>query len=292
MTRIIERPFDASAAQTLIEQGMLAPLARALAARGIHHIDEMTLDWKGLIPPSQLEGTDLAAARLLEAREKGEPVTIVADYDCDGATACTIAIRGLTTMGLHVSYVVPDRVTQGYGLTPELVDIVKERFSPQLIVTVDNGITSVAAVEHAKALGIDVIVTDHHLPGEEEPAACCIVNPNRKGCSFPSKNLAGVGVMFVPRSSCFNARERLLHMQTQPRLDQWVDLVALGTLADVVKLDKNNRILVAQGLKRVRAGKALPVSVHSLPWREKKPKPPLYVTLVLPLDHVSMPLGD
>ena len=260
MTRIIERPFDASAAQTLIEQGMLAPLARALAARGIHHIDEMTLDWKGLIPPSQLEGTDLAAARLLEAREKGEPVTIVADYDCDGATACTIAIRGLTTMGLHVSYVVPDRVTQGYGLTPELVDIVKERFSPQLIVTVDNGITSVAAVEHAKALGIDVIVTDHHLPGEEEPAACCIVNPNRKGCSFPSKNLAGVGVMFyVLLALRALMREKgYFTAQTQPRLDQWVDLVALGTVADVVKLDKNNRILVAQGLKRVRAGKALP----------------------------------
>lgn len=189
MTRIIERPFDASAAQTLIEQGMLAPLARALAARGIHHIDEMTLDWKGLIPPSQLEGTDLAAARLLEAREKGEPVTIVADYDCDGATACTIAIRGLTTMGLHVSYVVPDRVTQGYGLTPELVDIVKERFSPQLIVTVDNGITSVAAVEHAKALGIDVIVTDHH----------CLVKKNLQ--LAVSSTLIAKAALFPPKIS-------------------------------------------------------------------------------------------
>lgn len=260
MTRIVERPFDSDTAQALIAQGMVPPLARALAARGIRDTEEMTLDWKGMIPPTALEGTDLAAQRLLEAREKKEVVTIVADYDCDGATACTLGMRGLTQMGLRMTYIVPDRVTQGYGLTPEIVDIARERFNPSLIITVDNGITSVAAVEHAKSLGIDVIVTDHHLPGEVEPAAYCIVNPNRKGSTFPSKNLAGVGVMFyVLLALRALMRDKGIYTAaTQPRLDQLIDLVALGTVADVVKLDKNNRILVAQGLKRVRAGKAHP----------------------------------
>ncbi len=261
MTKIIQRPYNQQALETLIAQGISAPVARALAARGIEKADELAVEWKGMLPPAMLEGTAEAAERLALARERGEQVTIVADFDCDGATACSLAVLGLTEMGLKVNYIVPNRVTQGYGLSREIVDIIAAG-TPKtgLIVTVDNGITSVNAVAHARELGIDVIVTDHHLPGEVEPDAYCIVNPNRKGSAFPSKNLAGVGVMFyVLMQLRAHLREKGVYTpQTQPRLDKLVDLVALGTVADVVRLDRNNRILVAQGLKKVRAGAAHP----------------------------------
>lgn len=258
MTRILSRTYDPHAAERLARAGFLEPIARALAARGIHEASDLEQEWQGMIPPAMLEGAREAAERLALAREKGEHVTIVADYDCDGATACTVGLRGLRMLGISASYFVPDRVLHGYGLTPNVVDIVAARNPrPNLIVTVDNGISSVPAVDRARELGIDVIVTDHHLPGPELPRAVSIVNPNRADSAFPSKNLAGVGVIYyVLLALRALLRERGIYdAKTQPRLDQLVDFVALGTVADVVKLDKNNRILVAQGLKRIRSGR-------------------------------------
>lgn len=261
MTQILTREFDPRAAHTLMENGYPAPIARALAARGIDDPAELSREWRALLPPSRLEGTRAAAERLALARERNELVTIVADYDCDGATACAIGLRGLALMGIRANYFVPNRVENGYGLTPEVVDLVCQREAkPDLIVTVDNGVSSAAAVDHAKKLGLDVIVTDHHLPGKVLPDAFCIVNPNLVQSAFPSKALAGCGVMYyVLLALRALLRERGIYTaETQPRLDSLVDLVALGTVADVVKLDKNNRILVAQGLKRIRAGFAQP----------------------------------
>ena len=261
MTRILSRPFDMRAALTLSQSGFLPPIARALAARGIRSPEDLEQSWRGMIPPAALEGAREAAERLAHAREKGEHVTIVADYDCDGATACVVALRGLRMLGIKADYFVPDRVLHGYGLTPLVVDIIAARRPrPDLIITVDNGVSSVAAVERAKALGIDVVVTDHHLPGAELPQATCIVNPNLANSAFPSKALAGVGVIYyVLLALRALLRERGIYTQTtQPRLDQLVDFVALGTVADVVKLDKNNRILVSQGLARIRSGRTHP----------------------------------
>ena len=258
MTRILSRTYDPHAAERLARAGFLPPIARALAARGISEASDLEQEWQGMIPPAMLEGTREAAERLAAARKKGEHVTIVADYDCDGATACTVGLRGFQMLGISASYFVPDRVVHGYGLTPNVVDIVAARDpKPSLIVTVDNGISSVPAVDHAAELGIDVIVTDHHLPGAELPPAVCIVNPNLADSAFPSKALAGVGVMYyVLLALRALLRERGVYtQQTQPRLDALVDLVALGTVADVVKLDKNNRILVSQGLRRIRSGR-------------------------------------
>ena len=258
MTRILSRTYDPHAAERLARAGFLPPIARALAARGISEASDLEQEWQGMIPPAMLEGTREAAERLAAAREKGEHVTIVADYDCDGATACTVGLRGFQMLGISASYFVPDRVVHGYGLTPNVVDIVAARDpKPSLIVTVDNGISSVPAVDRARELGIDVIVTDHHLPGPELPRAFSIVNPNRADSVFPSKNLAGVGVIYyVLLALRALLRERGVYdAKTQPRLDQLVDFVALGTVADVVKLDKNNRILVSQGLRRIRSGR-------------------------------------
>ena len=258
MTRILSRTYDPHAAERLARAGFLPPIARALAARGISEASDLEQEWQGMIPPAMLEGTREAAERLAAAREKGEHVTIVADYDCDGATACTVGLRGFQMLGISASYFVPDRVMHGYGLTPNVVDIVAARDpKPSLIVTVDNGISSVPAVDRARELGIDVIVTDHHLPGPELPRAVSIVNPNRADSVFPSKNLAGVGVIYyVLLALRALLRERGVYdAKTQPRLDQLVDFVALGTVADVVKLDKNNRILVSQGLRRIRSGR-------------------------------------
>ena len=184
---------------------------------------------------------------------------VVADYDCDGATACAVAIRGLRAMGARVDYIVPDRFIYGYGLTPEIVDFAAKH-SPDVILTVDNGIASIEGVKRASELGIQVIITDHHLAGQTLPEAQCIVNPNTPGCDFPSKNLAGVGVMFYVLMALraeLRARGRFTQ-QTQPKLNALVDLVALGTVADVVKLDRNNRILVEQGLNLIRRGLTQP----------------------------------
>lgn len=258
MTRILNREFDLEAARRLHEEGYLPPVARALSARGIRDASELAQDWKSMLPPAMLEGTREAAERLALARERGERVTVVADYDCDGATACAVAIRGLGMMGVKADYFVPHRVHHGYGLSCAVVDLLAARTPrPDVLLTVDNGVSSAEAVRHAAELGIDVIVTDHHLPGAELPPAVCIVNPNLADSVFPSKALAGVGVMYyVLLALRALLRERGIYtQQTQPRLDALVDLVALGTVADVVKLDKNNRILVAQGLNRIRLGR-------------------------------------
>lgn len=258
MTRILNREFDLEAARRLHEEGYLPPVARALSARGIRDASELAQDWKSMLPPAMLEGTREAAERLALARERGERVTVVADYDCDGATACAVAIRGLGMMGVKADYFVPHRVHHGYGLSCAVVDLLAARTPrPDVLLTVDNGVSSTEAVRHAAELGIDVIVTDHHLPGAELPPAVCIVNPNLADSAFPSKALAGVGVMYyVLLALRALLRERGVYtQQTQPRLDALVDLVALGTVADVVKLDKNNRILVAQGLNRIRLGR-------------------------------------
>ena len=258
MTRILNREFDLEAARRLHEEGYLPPVARALSARGIRDASELAQDWKSMLPPAMLEGTREAAERLALARERGERVTVVADYDCDGATACAVAIRGLGMMGVKADYFVPHRVHHGYGLSCAVVDLLAARTPrPDVLLTVDNGVSSTEAVRHAAELGIDVIVTDHHLPGAELPPAVCIVNPNLADSAFPSKALAGVGVMYyVLLALRALLRERGVYtQQTQPRLDALVDLVALGTVAAVVKLDKNNRILVAQGLNRIRLGR-------------------------------------
>lgn len=258
MTRILNREFDLEAARRLHEEGYLPPVARALSARGIRDASELAQDWKSMLPPAMLEGTREAAERLALARERGERVTVVADYDCDGATACAVAIRGLGMMGVKADYFVPHRVHHGYGLSCAVVDLLAARTPrPDVLLTVDNGVSSAEAVRHAAELGIDVIVTDHHLPGAELPPAVCIVNPNLADSAFPSKALAGVGVMYyVLLALRALLRERGVYtQQTQPRLDALVDLVALGTVADVVKLDKNNRILVAQGINRIRLGR-------------------------------------
>lgn len=258
MTRILNREFDLEAARRLHEEGYLPPVARALSARGIRDASELAQDWKSMLPPAMLEGTREAAERLALARERRERVTVVADYDCDGATACAVAIRGLGMMGVKADYFVPHRVHHGYGLSCAVVDLLAARTPrPDVLLTVDNGVSSAEAVRHAAELGIDVIVTDHHLPGAELPPAVCIVNPNLADSAFPSKALAGVGVMYyVLLALRALLRERGVYtQQTQPRLDALVDLVALGTVADVVKLDKNNRILVAQGLNRIRLGR-------------------------------------
>jgi single-stranded-DNA-specific exonuclease len=185
---------------------------------------------------------------------------IVADYDCDGATACAVGLRGLRALGANVDYIVPNRFEYGYGLTPEIVALTVAEKAPDIIVTVDNGIASIDGVAEANRRGIEVVVTDHHLPADTLPDARVIVNPNQPACGFPSKNLAGVGVMFyVLLALRAELRKRgVFDAQTQPKLDALLDLVALGTVADVVKLDPNNRILVAQGLKRMRAGRVQP----------------------------------
>jgi len=259
--RLAARPFDPAVARRLAAEGVLAPLARALAARGIASVRDLQLVKGDLHPPENLAHVAAAARLLADTIDAGGRMTIVADYDCDGATACAVAVRGLRALGASVDYVVPNRFEFGYGLTPEIVELAVSRTPrPDLLVTVDNGIASVEGVSRATELGIKVLVTDHHLPGDRLPAAAAIVNPNQPGCGFASKHLAGVGVMFyVLIALRAEMRQRGRFTQgNQPRLDALLDLVALGTVADVVRLDHNNRILVAAGLERVRAGRSQP----------------------------------
>lgn len=259
MTTFIERTFSPAIARHLQEEGFCPAMARVLAARGIETVEDLKPDWRTMLAPQKLDGTTNAAKLLADAIEQNKKIMVVADYDCDGATACAVAIRGLRAMGAKVDYIVPDRFIYGYGLTPEIVDLAA-RHSPEVILTVDNGMASIEGVKRASELGIDVIITDHHLPGQTLPAAQCIVNPNTPGCAFPSKNLAGVGVMFYVLMALraeLRTRGRF-NQQTQPKLNALVDLVALGTVADVVKLDRNNRILVEQGLNLVRRGLTQP----------------------------------
>lgn len=255
MTRFIERDYSRTAQDALIQEGFAPALARALAARGVVSAAELKADWRSMLAPGSLPGANDAARLLANAIEDKKRITIIADYDCDGATACAVAIRGLRAMGAQVDYLVPDRFVYGYGLTPAIVDLASTH-KPDILLTVDNGMASIDGVARAKALGIETIITDHHLPADQLPQAACIVNPNAPGCVFGSKNLAGVGVMFYVLMALRAEMRARGHfdVKTQPRLDELVDLVALGTVADVVKLDHNNRILVTQGLNRIRAG--------------------------------------
>jgi len=256
MTQIKTRPSAPADVQVLIERGLHPVMARLYAARGVRDPSEIETALGALLPPALLMGIESAARLLADALAARRKMLVIADYDCDGATACAVAVRGLRLFDAQVDYLVPNRFEYGYGLTPEIVALAHTR-KPDLLITVDNGIASVDGVAAARALGIEVLVTDHHLPGDELPDAQAIVNPNQPGCPFPSKNLAGVGVMFYvllalraelrTRGAFANAPE--------PRLDSLLDLVALGTIADVVRLDANNRVLVAQGLKRIRSGR-------------------------------------
>lgn len=257
MIRITTRPYSPQDADNLIAAGIHPVLARVYAARGLLTSKELASELSSLIPPSGLLHIDAAAVYLADAIAAGKKMVIVADYDCDGATACAVGLRGLRMLGATVDYIVPNRFEYGYGLTPEIVELTIREKAPDIIVTVDNGIASIEGVAAAAQHGIDVVVTDHHLPGDALPDARVIVNPNQPLCGFPSKNLAGVGVMFyVLLALRAELRKRgVFDAASQPKLDVLLDLVALGTVADVVKLDANNRILVAQGLKRMRAGR-------------------------------------
>ncbi len=252
-----------------LEQAGVHPLlARLFAARGVKSADELDETLGKLLPPAGLLGAADAAIVLADAIGAGSRICVVADYDCDGATACAVMLRGLRMLGAEaatLAYVVPDRRVHGYGLTPAIVDLALASAAPDVLVTVDNGIASLEGVAHAVAHGLTVVITDHHLPalvddGVVLPEADVIVNPNQPSCTFASKQLAGVGVAFyVLLALRAELRERgEFDLAGQPRLDALLDLVALGTVADVVRLDRNNRCLVAQGLKRIRAGRMQP----------------------------------
>ena len=257
MIRIATRPYSPVQAERLMAAGVHPVLARVFAARGLADAGELVNDLSALIAPAGLKHIVTAAVYLADAIAARKKLVIVPDYDCDGATACAVGLRGLRLLGAQVDYIVPNRFEYGYGLTPEIVELTVREKAPDIIVTVDNGIASIDGVAEANRRGIDVVVTDHHLPGDALPDARVIVNPNQPECGFPSKNLAGVGVMFYVLLAlrAEMRRRALFDAQTQPRLDALLDLVALGTVADVVRLDANNRILVAQGLKRMRSGK-------------------------------------
>ena len=263
--KIIPRDIPPRSVYALEQAGVHPLLARLYAARGVTSTAQIDDSLAKLLPPDGLLGIGAAASLLADAIAQGKRLCIVADYDCDGATACALAMRGLKLLGAqHIGYLVPDRVVDGYGLTAPIADRVKAQ-GADVLITVDNGIASVEGVAHAKALGLQVLVTDHHLPAAQRPEADVIVNPNQHDCTFESKALAGVGVMFyvlLALRSELRARG-VFDAATQPKLDSLLPLVALGTVADVVRLDANNRRLVAQGLKRVRAG-AMPAGMEAL----------------------------
>ncbi len=266
--KITPRDVPPRAAWALEQAGVHPLLARLYAARGVRAADELDDSPAKLLSPSDLKGATEAARLLADAIEQGQHICIVADYDCDGATACAVGLRGLKMLGAQasqVSFVVPDRAVHGYGLTPPIVDMVLAK-KAQVLMTVDNGMASHEAVNKARALGLKVIITDHHLPvidanGQVSlPLADVIVNPNQPDCPFASKALVGVGVMFyVLLGLRAERRQRgAFDAANQPRIDALLDLVALGTVADVGSLDENNRRLVSLGLKRIRAGRMQP----------------------------------
>ena len=254
--RLIPRDIPPRSCWALEQAGIHPLLARLYAARGVQAATELDDGLAQLLPPTDLAGSAQAARLLADAIEADRHICVVADYDCDGATACAVALRGLRLLGARrVSYLVPNRITDGYGLTPAIAERVHAT-GAHLLLTVDNGIASLDGVARVQALGMQVVVTDHHLPGHVLPQADALVNPNQPGCPFPSKNMAGVGVMFyvlLALRAELRARNAFRH-QEQPRLDSLLPLVALGTVADVVRLDANNRRLVAQGIKRIRNG--------------------------------------
>lgn len=237
-------------------------LGAALAVRGVVDAADLELPLSGLHPPARLPGIDAAVERLAHAVVAGERILVAGDYDADGATAAALCVSVLRAFGAReVDFLVPNRFEFGYGLTVELVEVALRR-GPDVLITVDNGVSSVAGVALAQSNGVDVVVTDHHLPGDERPAACALVNPNLPESSFPSRHLAGVGVAYYVMGALRSALREAGHFArngiAEPRLADWLDLVAVGTVADVVPLDRNNRILVHQGLRRMRAGRARP----------------------------------
>ena len=263
--KIVARDIPPRSVWALEQAGVHPLLARLFAARGVLGKEELDDGLARLLPPDTLFGTRAAAVLLADALRDDKRLCVVADYDCDGATACAVAVRGLKLLGArHVTYLVPDRVVDGYGLTPPISERVADAGADMLI-TVDNGIASVEGVAAAKARGLQVLVTDHHLPGPTLPEADVMVNPNQPACGFESKSIAGVGVIFyvlLALRSELRARG-VFDVASQPKLDALLPLVALGTVADVVKLDANNRRLVAQGLRRIRAG-SMPAGVAAL----------------------------
>ena len=290
MPEIIPRSIPAPAVQRLLDSGYSPALAKIFAARGITDSKQLDIALAGLLPFDNLKNAREMACLLADAIAARKKILVVADYDADGATACAVAVRGLRAFGAQIDCIVPNRFEYGYGLTPEIVRMAARlplrygsnsssdkgeaakqllpqtagsasnvsQLHPDILLTVDNGIASVEGIAEANRSGMQVFVTDHHLPGDTLPDAACIVNPNQHGCQFPSKNLAGVGVMFyVLLALRAELRERGEFTRCpEPKLAELLDLVALGTVADVVKLDQNNRILVQQGLLRIRAGRA------------------------------------
>jgi single-stranded-DNA-specific exonuclease len=265
--RLVTRDVPPRTAWALEQAGLHPLLARLFAARGVQRADVLDYALERLLPPTTLLGADDAAVLLADAIGAGSRICVVADYDCDGATACAVALRGLAMLGAApatLCHVVPDRRVHGYGLTPQIVELALAR-GAEVLVTVDNGIASIEGVAHAQAAGLAVVITDHHLPVQRDgavvlPEADVIVNPNQPGCGFQSKHLAGVGVAFyvlLALRAELRARGEFTPAE-QPRLDRLLDLGALGTVADVVRLDANNRCLVAQGLKRIRSGRMQP----------------------------------
>lgn len=255
MISITKRSAPVDVVQSLQSSGLSPLMSRLLAARGVSNAAQTSIHLNALLPPQQLTNNKAMAKLLAEAIKANKKLLVVGDYDADGATATAVAVKGLRMFGANVDFLVPNRFEYGYGLTPEIVKLAATQ-APDIIVTVDNGIASVDGVAVANAMGMQVLITDHHLPGSQTPEAACIVNPNQHGCAFLSKNLAGVGVMFY----CLLGLRAELREQgayqskPEPNLTELLDLVALGTVADLVRLDENNRILVEQGLRRIRAG--------------------------------------
>ncbi|SFP40040.1 exonuclease RecJ [Nitrosomonas cryotolerans] len=270
MAKITVRNYSSQAFNILSQSGLPPVLARIYAARGIEETHQLETELSCLLPFDQFKNIIPMAASLADAILAKKRLLIIADYDSDGATACTVGMRVLRKLGATVDYLVPNRFEYGYGLTPEIVQLAHTTKQPDILITVDNGIASIAGVRTANQLGMQVFVTDHHLPGDELPDAAAIMNPNQPGCHFPSKNIAGVGVIFYLMLALrAELRKRGVFMTTsthntshqsgaikEPNLASLLDLVALGTVADVVKLDDNNRILVQQGLQRIRKGRA------------------------------------
>jgi single-stranded-DNA-specific exonuclease len=259
MTKIVQRQTQPKVAKQLEASGVSALMARLLSVRGVTEARQISANLSHLLPPDTLTHNATMAKLLADAIQANKQLLVIGDYDADGATATAVAIKGLRAFGAKVQFLVPNRFEYGYGLTPEIVALAAKQ-SPDVIITVDNGIASVEGVAAANALGIQVLITDHHLPGQELPQAACIINPNQHGCAFASKNLAGVGVMFYALLALraeFRARGTYANT-AEPNLTELLDLVALGTVADLVKLDDNNRILVEQGLRRIRAGACSP----------------------------------
>ena len=261
MKRLVRRASNARLALDLEQKVQSALLARLFAQRGIVDQSEIDFSLGNLLPPDSMKGLTEAANVVASTIVNRQKIIIVGDFDADGATSTALMVHCLRACEADVDYLVPNRFEFGYGLTPEIV-AVAAKMQPALIVTVDNGISSVDGVGAANALGIETVITDHHLPGDVVPAATAIVNPNQTGCAFPSKALAGVGVSFYLLSAVRKVlRQKLWFEQKQlsePLLADYLDLVALGTIADVVPFDKNNRVLVNEGIRRMRAGKIRP----------------------------------